>query len=153
MLVNLRLLFGLLWQPITAAQRLRDRAPVGFAVTAAFLMMLLYVMAGSTLIEFAQDGVEPPAYDYDPENGGSSIQGWLFFGRLSSSIKLAIMIVLFVAVIYTPIAILIANLFERRASFSLVIREEYASVVACSLLSLAAALLVPRSASDGRRRL
>ncbi len=52
------------------------------------------------------------------------------------------MIVLFVAVIYVPFAILIANLFERRASFSLVIREEYAPVVSCSLLSLTIALMV-----------
>ena len=142
MLVNLRLLFGLLWQPITAAQRLRERAPVGFAVASALLMMLLYVMAGSMLTQYAQDGLGRRATAYDPEIGGSAAPGWLLFGTLSSSAPLAVMIVLFVAAIYTPIAILIANLFERRASFSLVIREEYASVVSCSLLSLAAALLV-----------
>jgi tetratricopeptide (TPR) repeat protein len=142
MLVNLRLLFGLLWQPITAAQRLRERAPVGFAVVSALLMMLLYVMAGSMLTQYAQDGLGRRATAYDPEIGGSAAPGWLLFGTLSSSAPLAVMIVLFVAAVYTPIAILIANLFERRASFSLVIREEYASVVSCSLLSLSAALLV-----------
>src|SRR5262245_34251152 len=142
MLVNLRLLFGLLWQPITAAQRLRERAPVGFAVASALLMMLLYVMAGSMLTQYAQDGAGGRAPAYDPEIGGGAVPGWQLFGTLSSSAPLAVMIVLFVAAVYTPIAILIANLFERRASFSLVIREEYASVVSCSLLSLAAALLV-----------
>jgi tetratricopeptide (TPR) repeat protein len=61
---------------------------------------------------------------------------------MTGAAKAAVMVVLFVAVIYVPFAVLIANLFERRASFSLVIREEYAPVVTCSLLSLAASLLV-----------
>ena len=47
-------------------------------------------------------------------------------GTLASAATTAVMVVLFVAVLYVPFAILIANLFERRAGFSLVIREEYA---------------------------
>jgi tetratricopeptide (TPR) repeat protein len=54
----------------------------------------------------------------------------------------AAMIVLFISVIYVPIAILIANLFERRASYSLVIREEFASTVSCTLASLSVSLLI-----------
>ncbi len=52
------------------------------------------------------------------------------------------MAVLFISVIYVPIAILIANLFERRASYSLVVREEFASTVSCALASLTASLLI-----------
>ncbi|HKQ76202.1 MAG TPA: tetratricopeptide repeat protein [Blastocatellia bacterium] len=143
MLVNLRLLFGLLWQPISATQRLRERAPVGFAVFAAGLATMLYATTASMLIEYMQDAWE----DHSGGNGrlevsGSGPIGWLFFGNLASSAKAAVMVVLFVAVIYVPFSILIANLFERRASYSLVIREEYASVASCTLFSLTAALLV-----------
>src|SRR5499433_1281488 len=139
MLVNLRLLFGLLWQPITATQRLRERAPVAFAVSAAWLMTFLYLVVAAQLFDHAQGGrlIE------DVLNGGETESGLLALsGTLTSAATRAVMVVLFVAVVYVPFAILIANLFERRASFSLVIREEYAPVVSCSLLSLAVSLLV-----------
>jgi len=132
MLVNLRLLFGLLWRPMTAAQQLRDRAPVAFAVFASWLMTFLYLVVMVNLIGYAQGGRW--------NNVDSSFQ--TLSGMLISAGMLAIRVVLFIAVVYTPFAILIANLFERRAGFTLVIREEYAGVVSCSLLSLAASLLV-----------
>jgi hypothetical protein len=56
MLVNLSLLLGLLWRPMTAAQRLRDRAPVAFAVFAAWLTALLYFSVVMTLSGYAQGG-------------------------------------------------------------------------------------------------
>jgi tetratricopeptide (TPR) repeat protein len=51
------------------------------------------------------------------------------------------MVILFISVIYVPLAVLLANAFERRASFSIVIREEYAATASCALASLTAALL------------
>ena len=54
----------------------------------------------------------------------------------------AMMIVLFIAVIYTPIVILIGNLFEQRGSFSLVVRGEYAAMASCALMAQAISLLV-----------
>jgi tetratricopeptide (TPR) repeat protein len=138
MLVNLRLLFGLLWQPITATQRLRERAPVAFAVFAAGFMAFLYGVVSSAMVDYAQGARgNNETLTIELEGGFRSLSG-----TLTNSAMTAVMVVLFVAVIYVPFAILIANLFERRASFSLVIREEYASVVSCSLLSLTAALLV-----------
>src|SRR5262245_1045749 len=144
MLVNLRLLFGLLWQPISATQRLRERAPVAFAVIAAGLMAFLYRVVSPALIDYAQGG----RFGGEVEEGFQEVTG-----ALTSAAMTAVMVVLFVAVIYVPFSILIANLFERRASFSLVIREEYASVVSCSLLSLTAALLValPAAVLIGRQ--
>jgi tetratricopeptide (TPR) repeat protein len=123
---NLRLLFGLLWQPLAAIRRLRESSPVAFSVGAAWLMTFLYMTIATSAPPFSLDeaGVR------------------LFSGAMTGAAKAAVMVVLFVAVIYVPFAVLIANLFERRASFSLVIREEYAPVVTCSLLSLAASLLV-----------
>jgi len=150
MLVNLRLLFGLLWQPISATQRLRERAPVAFAVFAAGLMAFLYRVVASALVDYAQGGRWSDEILSGDEVGGG-VQA--ISGTVSSAAMTAVMVVLFVAVIYVPFSILIANLFERRASFSLVIREEYASVVSCSLLSLTAALLValPAAVLIGRQ--
>jgi tetratricopeptide (TPR) repeat protein len=138
MLVNLSLLFGLLWRPMTAVQRLRDRAPVAFAVSAAWLMTFLYWVVAPPLTDYAQGGRLS-----DDLIGGEFGSGFrTLSGTLSGAATRAVMVVLFVAVIYVPFAILIGNLFERRAGFSLVIREEYAGVVSCSLLSLAGSLVV-----------
>jgi tetratricopeptide (TPR) repeat protein len=135
MLVNLSLLFGLLWRPMTAVQRLRDRAPVAFSVFAAWLMTSLYGVVAA--ISYAQGG----RWGDDLGDGEFESGFQAFSGTLSNAGMKAMMVVLFVAVVYVPFAVLIANLFERRASFSLVIREEYAGVVSCSLLSLAGSLL------------
>jgi Tetratricopeptide repeat len=139
MLVNLRLLFGLLWQPISATQRLRERAPVAFAVFAAGLMVFFYRVVSSTLIDYAQSGRLNDEFLVEGEVDG---RFQALTGALSNAAMTSVMVVLFIAVIYAPFSILIANLFERRASFSLVIREEYAPVVSCTLLSLTAALIV-----------
>ncbi|HEX5085460.1 MAG TPA: tetratricopeptide repeat protein [Blastocatellia bacterium] len=131
MLVNFSLLLGLLWRPMTVAQRLRDRAPVAFSVFAAWLMAFLYLTAIIIPANYAQGGRWS-----DFESSFQTLPEALMVAGVT-----AMKLVLFVAVVYTPFAILISNLFERRASFSLVIREEYAGVVSCSLLSLAASLL------------
>jgi tetratricopeptide (TPR) repeat protein len=134
MLANFRLLFGLLWQPVNAVRALRERAPVAFAVAAAWLMVLLYRMIADPMIKYAQEG----RWGGETLTGGSGALS----GTFVSAAMTSVMVVLFVAVVYTPFAILLANLFERRASFALVIREEYAPVVSCSLLSVAASMLV-----------
>src|SRR5215475_13106810 len=139
MLVNLSLLFGLLWRPMTAVQRLRDRAPVAFAVFAAWMMTFLYWAVAPPLTDYAQGGrLSGDMIGGEFESGIQTLSG-----TLASAAITAAMVVLFVAVVYVPFAILIANLFERRAGFSLVIREEYARVASCTLLSLAASLLAP----------
>src|SRR5262252_1400971 len=138
MLVNLSLLFGLLWRPMIAVQRLRDRAPAAFAVFAAWMMTFLYWAVAPLLTDYAQGG----RWSNDVIGGEFESGFRTLSGTLASAALTAAMVVLFVAVVYVPFAILIANLFERRASFSLVIREEYAGVVSCALLSLAGSLLV-----------
>jgi tetratricopeptide (TPR) repeat protein len=136
MLANLRLFFGLLWQPANNIRALRERAPVAFAVAAAWLMTALYRMIASTMIEYAQEGRLGEGTLTD----GSGLQ--VLSGTFLSAAMTSVMVILFVAVVYAPFSILLANLFERRASFGLVIREEYAPVVSCALLSLAASLLI-----------
>jgi regulator of sirC expression with transglutaminase-like and TPR domain len=135
MLTNLRLLFGLLWQPLASIRSLRDRAPVGFAVGAALLMSWIYSLVVAAMSVLAQAGVRPQMA------ASASIRTGLLLGNITRSLMTAVMIVLFVAVIYVPFVILIANLFERRASFSLVVREEFAPMASCALMSLAASFL------------
>lgn len=136
---NLRLLLELLWQPLTAIRRLRDRAPVAFAAAAAWLATTLYLLVVLRLFLYAQDGGLGRAR---PAAGLRAPLGYFSTGGLYYAAMLGVMAVLFLAAIYVPIAVFIANVFERRASFSLVIREEYAPTVACALSAWAVALLV-----------
>src|SRR5262249_60542991 len=102
MLVNLRLLFGLLWRPMTAVQRLRDRAPVAFAVFAAWLTTFLYWIVVVKLSSYAQGG----RWSDDALNSGEFESGFqALSGMLVSAGMAAMMVVLFVAVVYVPFAI------------------------------------------------
>jgi tetratricopeptide (TPR) repeat protein len=143
---NLRLLFELLWQPLTAIRRLRDRAPVGFAVTIAWLMTSVYSMVAAVLLNYAQGGGRRMVITGEPYRGiaGGLSQIWYgnFLRSAMSAAMSAAIIVLFISAVYVPFAILIANLFERRASYSLVIREEFAPTVSCTLASLTVSLLI-----------
>lgn len=145
MVSNLRLFFGLFWQPLTALKNLRDRAPVGFTLSTAWLMTTIYYLIASGEADYAWSG------RYAARLGGLAgrASGDVFDEAVQLWIRLIIgaaidaaLIVLFIAVIYVPFAILIANLFERRASYALVIREEFASTVACALAALSLSLLV-----------
>src|SRR5262249_25782051 len=143
MLVNISLLFGLLWRPMTAVQRLRDRAPVAFAVFAAWMMTFLYSAVAPPLTDYAQGGrLSGDQIGGYFEAGSQTLSGTWGGGALRGAV-----VVFFAAVVYVPFAIRIATLFERRAFFSLVTREEYGGVVSSALLSLSASLLVPSPAA------
>ena len=136
MLTNIRLLFSLLWHPMTSIRAIRDRAPVAFAVGVALFMSWVYSMVTVVMAAFAQAGSRFPV------TAGVSVRNVILLGGITRSLMTAVMMVLFVAVIYVPFVILIANLFEQRASFSLVVREEFAPMVSCALMSLAVSLMV-----------
>ncbi len=142
MIRNLRLLFKLIWQPFTAIGQLRDRAPVGFALGSSWLMTTVYFYVAAPLINYAQGGGRRIVIAAQPRGDifGGIVQLWV--GGFFRAAMSAVIVVLFIAVVYVPFAILLANLFERRASFSLVIREEYAPTVSCSLASLAISFLI-----------
>ncbi len=146
MLGNLRLLFGLLWQPLTAIKSIRDRQPVAFSVGIAWLMTMLYATVGAVMYDYAQAGregaMDAAASLQELYASTAVIIRTFWLGNFYQAAMAAVMIVLFVAAIYVPFAILIANLFEKRASYSLVIREEYPAVISCALTSLAVAMLV-----------
>jgi hypothetical protein len=132
---NLSLLFSLLWQPMTAIKQLRERAPVALAVGAAWVASALYAFVPAFLMRFTAVSRAPSLEDGEMAMGALT-------GGLYSAVTVGLMSVLFMAAIYVPFAIFIANLFERRASFSLVIREEYAATAACALSAWAMSLLV-----------
>jgi tetratricopeptide (TPR) repeat protein len=139
---NLRLFFELLWQPLTALKRLRDRAPVGFALGAAWLVTMIYLLIAVGLGGYALSGGRGTWMARRAYGGllGEIVQ--ILMGSLLQAAMWAALIVLFISVIYVPFTILIANLFERRASYSLVVREEFASTVSCALASLSVSLLI-----------
>jgi tetratricopeptide (TPR) repeat protein len=139
---NLRLFFELFWQPLSALKRLRDRAPVGFALGAAWLVTMVYLLIAVGLGGYALSGGRGMRMAGRAYGGllGEIVQIWM--GSFLQAAMWAALIVLFISVIYVPFAILIANLFERRASYSLVVREEFASTVSCALASLSVSLLI-----------
>ncbi|MDX2034756.1 MAG: tetratricopeptide repeat protein [Blastocatellia bacterium] len=146
MLVNLRLLLKLLWQPMVALKQLRDRAPVGFTIGASWLMTMLYATIGAVMLDYAHAGragaLEEATNINELLSSSRSLVERFWLSNFYDAGMAAVFVILFVAVIYVPFAILIANLFEKRGSFSLVLRDDYASVLSCSLGSLATSLLV-----------
>ncbi len=144
MFTNIRLMFSLLWQPLSAIRTLRERAPVSFAAITALLTTWVYSLVAVVMASYAQAGGRTQLVS---EMGATGIGTRSFLasvlvGNSIRAMMTAIMIVLFIAVIYVPFVVLIANLFEQRASFSLVIREEYSAMVSCTLMSLTLSLLI-----------
>src|SRR5687767_8357336 len=98
MLANLRLFFGVLWQPLTAVRSLRDRAPVAFAVAAAWLMTTLYGMIGAVMKDYVQAGRAPMDAPQIYLGDGQAISQLIWLGHFYRAAMSALMIVLFVAV-------------------------------------------------------
>ncbi len=143
MLTNLRLLLSLLWQPLVAIRAVRDRAPVSFAVVVALLTAWVYSIVAVAMANYAQaGGIVGATNGMAAGFGAKSFWIAALTGNSMRAFMTAVMIVLFASVIYAPFLILIANLFERRASISLVMREEYPAMVSCVLMSLAVSFLV-----------
>jgi tetratricopeptide (TPR) repeat protein len=103
----LRLLLMMFYAPARGMSEVRDRSPLAQALLLALVAQAAYVF-----------------YALWPDLSG-------VFARRGPSVLWAVLFqsvftLLFIAVIFVPTAALLANLFERRASFGLVIRQEYA---------------------------
>lgn len=116
MLDLLKPLLMMFYAPVRGMSFARDHAPLG----------------GAALMALVAHGV----YGLVAEWQG--IMGLLLLRNVLISSALS---VLFVALIFVPITIFIANLFERRASFGLMIQQEYAALASTLLYSWAAASL------------
>jgi tetratricopeptide (TPR) repeat protein len=116
----LRPLLMMFYAPTRGMSEVRDRAPLAPAMLLALLAQVGY--AFYTLWRFIN-----PVFTLR----GPSI--------LWSMLVQSILPLLFIAVILVPILALLANLFERRASFGLIIRQEYASLAATTFYAWTAA--------------
>lgn len=116
----LRPLLMMFYAPARGMSEVRERAPLAPA-------MLLALLAQSAYVSITQWRFLNLAF---LSHGSSAIFATLFESVLS---------LLSIAVIFVPALALLANLFERRASFGLVIQQEYASLASTTFYALAAA--------------
>jgi tetratricopeptide (TPR) repeat protein len=132
MFTSARLLIELIWHPITGMERLRNRAPVVVSILAAWIGTIAYRMFVLRL----------PGRVSTFSLVSQAAPGVLWLRDLSSAVTSSLMVVLFISVIYVPLAILVANMIEKRGSFSTVLREEFAPALACILASWAISMII-----------
>jgi tetratricopeptide (TPR) repeat protein len=130
--------FMLLWEPVRSTRQLAQRAPLALSALVAWVVSTFYILAIGTLAFYAQsNGLKP---------GVSGIIGLGITGnfttQLVSAMLTGLLFVLFTTLVYTPFAILVANIFERRLTVGRAFRENYSPMAACGLTDLAIALLV-----------
>lgn len=118
----LRPLLMMFYAPASGMSEVRDRAPLAPAMLFALLAQVGYGFYSQW--RFFNEALSA--------RGPSIIWALLFQFILP---------LLFIAVIFVPAMALLANLFERRASFGLVIQQEYASLAATTFYAWAAANL------------
>src|SRR2546423_412176 len=131
----LRPLLLMFYAPARGMAEARDRAPLGPAVVMSLLAqfgVLLYV-------------VWPLLSPTAVALGGARALVSVFWSSVES--------VLFIAIAFVPVVIFVANLLERRGSFSVALQQEYAPAAsavfyaraAASLLALPLAMLARRN--------
>jgi tetratricopeptide (TPR) repeat protein len=114
-------LLRMFYAPSRAMAEVRDRAPLGPAVVLAFL-------AQSALLTYAL---------WPTVSSGIAFE----VGNFLSIARIAAEAMLFIAVGFVPIAIFVANLFERRGSFGIALAQEYAAMASAAFYARAAACL------------
>lgn len=112
-------------------RRLRGRAPVGTLLAGAWVGTLLYLALTRLII----DVVAVWAF-----GGASRSLLPLLLRHLLAALFPAAMVILFVAVVYTPTVIFVASLLDRGADLRLMLRHEYAGALSIILLVVATAL-------------
>jgi tetratricopeptide (TPR) repeat protein len=118
----LRPLSMMFYAPARAMSEVRDRSPLAPAMLLALLSQVGY-------ITYTQWRFVSPAF---LRHG---------FPLTFSLVFSSVLPLLFIAVVFVPSAALVANLFERRASFGLVLRQEYAPLASTIFYAWAAANL------------
>lgn len=108
------------YAPARGMSEVRERAPLAPAMLLALLAQVAYML-------YSQWSFLSPRFILR----GASILWALLFESLLP--------LLFIAVIFVPAMALLANLFERRASFGLVIQQEYAPLASATLYAWTAA--------------
>ncbi|MET0646138.1 MAG: tetratricopeptide repeat protein [Pyrinomonadaceae bacterium] len=119
----LRPLLMMFYAPARGMAEVRDRAPLGQAALLAVLLQVAHA-----LVE-----------QWRELAGAAASFG---AGGAMRVLLLSAGAVLSVGLVYVPVSVLLANLFERRGSFGLVLRQEYSAAASTALYALAAATLV-----------
>lgn len=123
MLDWLRPLWLMFYSPASGIGEARDRAPLVPAMLLAFLAQAGYLFFTDWLFRQNATGLRSLLLLFNV--------GFLAFGS-----------VLFIALVFIPITLLIANLFERRGSFGVVLQQEYAALASGVFYAWAAAHLL-----------
>ncbi len=112
------------YAPARGMAEVRDRAPLGFSMLLAFASHGLYLLFVLWPYMFGAEsvGLRGP--------GAVASLVWKVAGSL-----------LFTALVLVPVVIFVANVIERRASFGLTLRQEYAPVASAVLYARALASL------------
>jgi tetratricopeptide (TPR) repeat protein len=119
----LRPLLLMFYAPARGMAEVRDRVPLGQAALLALLLQVAHTI-----------------YAQWPELARAALRSgpWAAVSAVLASAGYMLLI----ALAFVPVSILLANLFERRASFGLVMRQEYAPTAATAFYALAAASLL-----------
>ncbi len=118
----LRLLTMIFYAPVRGIREVRDRGTLGPVLLIAFLTQIAYVLSAQWLSGNRTFILAGPSF----------IAGVAFHSATS---------LLPVAIVLVPFTALIANMFERRGSFSVVLQQEYASLASVLFYAFAAANL------------
>src|SRR3982751_3412673 len=119
----LRPLLLMFYAPARGMALVRDTAPLWQAALLALLLQVAHSLIAQWR-EFAQLAAQ---------FGARAAIGVLFPSAGA---------VLLVGLVYVPLMVLFANIFERRGSFGLVLRQEYGAAASTTLYALAAASLL-----------
>lgn len=124
---SLHALLMMFYAPTRGFRSVRDAAPLAPAALVAVIAQGLYLL-------YAQ---VPQMRQLDAARL-AQVSGGVFYFSLFFSAALT---VLLIGVAFVPIAVFVANLFERRGDFRLVLGQEYAPLAACIFYAWAAANL------------
>ncbi|HEX8116003.1 MAG TPA: tetratricopeptide repeat protein [Pyrinomonadaceae bacterium] len=119
----LRPLLMMFYAPARGMAEVRERVPLGQAALLAVLLQVAHALVGQWR---------------EVAGLAARFGTWAVVGVLFSSAGA----VLLVGLVYVPVAVLLANLFERRGSFRLVLRQEFGTAASATLYALAAATLL-----------
>ena len=111
------------YAPLRGMREVRDRSGLGPAVICAYLVQVAYTFL---ILWLAGDRAMF-------SRGAGTIASYLFQ---------AVAPILTVAVVIVPVTILIANLFDRRGGFSVVLQQEYGSLASVAFYALTAASII-----------
>jgi tetratricopeptide (TPR) repeat protein len=137
MRLRLKALLTLFYQPSRGMADIAAASPYVFGAILALLATFLYrdILSRGLQQSFS-------AVSHQPARPGLLLPAVLLFGSFFSRLAASASPVFFLMVIFVPACLLAANLIDRRASFGVRLRQDYAPLVSCALYGWAAAHLL-----------